>query len=70
MKFSKKISIIDTIKNRYSPVIFSDKQVEAEKLERLFEAARWAPSSFNAQPWRFIVGLKSDHKTYDLILQS
>src|SRR5256884_3406610 len=32
--------------------------VEPEKLRSLFEAARWAPSSFNEQPWSFIVATK------------
>jgi nitroreductase len=34
--------------------------VEKEKLQRIFEAARWAPSSSNEQPWRFIVGFSND----------
>ena len=37
---------------------FSGKPVEQEKLDALFEAARWAPSSFNAQPWKFMVAPK------------
>ena len=48
------------IKNRRSPVHFSDRPVEEEKLELLFEAARWAPSSHNQQPWRFILAKKDD----------
>lgn len=47
--------ILDTIKHRWSPYVFSDKPVEREKLLSLFEAARWAASAFNEQPWRFIV---------------
>ncbi len=37
----------DLILNRWSPVTFSDKPVEEEKLMTLFEASRWAPSSMN-----------------------
>ena len=54
--------IHDLLKRRWSPRAFSDKPVEAEKLRILFEAARWAPSSNNEQPWRFIVANK-DHET-------
>ncbi|QDX93897.1 nitroreductase family protein [Brevibacillus laterosporus] len=41
--------------NRWSPRSFSEKPVEAEVLHRIFEAARWAPSGSNEQPWRYIV---------------
>lgn len=47
--------IHDLIRRRWSPLAFSDRMVEREKLQSLFEAARWAPSCFNEQPWRFIV---------------
>ncbi len=57
------MKIHSLIKDRWSPVAFSGQPVEKEKLLSLFDAARWAPSSFNAQPWRFIVGIKGD-KTY------
>lgn len=61
--------INDLVKNRWSPRAFSETAVEEEKLKSLFEAARWAPSAFNEQPWRFIIGQKGD-ETYDKILQS
>jgi nitroreductase len=54
--------IHDLFKRRWSPLVFSDQPVESEKLHMLFEAARWAPSSNNEQPWRFIVATK-DHET-------
>jgi len=40
--------------NRWSPRAFTSEAVSAADLDRLFEAARWAPSSYNSQPWRFI----------------
>ena len=41
---------------RWSPRAFdAARPVTRAELMKLFEAARWAPSSFNAQPWRFIV---------------
>jgi nitroreductase len=50
--------IVPLLAERWSPVAFSARPVEQEKLNRLFEAARWAPSSSNEQPWRFIVAHK------------
>ncbi len=58
------LDILPEIKHRWSPRSFSDKAVHADMLKRIFEAARWAPSSFNEQPWRFIAGIKGD-ETYD-----
>ncbi|MEM6505271.1 MAG: nitroreductase family protein [Planctomycetota bacterium] len=60
---------IDAIKQRYSAYQFADKPVEADKLRSLFEAARWAASSFNEQPWRFIVATKDDPAAYDKALR-
>ncbi len=48
------------IHNRWSPVVFSDAPVEEEKLLSLFEAARWAPSCYNEQPWTFVIGVKGE----------
>ena len=50
--------IEEILRRRWSPRAFSDRKVEAKKLLSLFEAARWAPSSFNEQPWSFIVATK------------
>lgn len=52
--------ILEVLKQRWSPRAYSDKPVEIEKIKSIFEAARWAPSSRNEQPWRFIVGQKGD----------
>ncbi len=52
--------VIPVIRNRWSPVIFSSRPVERPKLLSVLEAARWAPSSYNEQPWSFMV---STHKT-------
>lgn len=61
--------ILDIIKERWSPRAFSPKSVEPEKIQSLMEAARWAPSSFNGQPWRFILGVKGQGDGYDKIQQ-
>lgn len=48
--------ILDVIRQRWSPRAFDPtREVSRSDLRRLFEAARWAPSSFNEQPWRFVV---------------
>ena len=55
--------IHDLIANRWSPVCLdNDTPVEKQKVDSLLEAARWAPSSYNAQPWSYIVGYKGDEK--------
>ena len=41
---------------RWSPRAFDGEPIDETTLMRFFEAARWAPSSFNAQPWRFVYG--------------
>ena len=48
-------NILDLIISRQSDRKYSDKPVEKEKLDRIIEAGRMAPSACNAQPWKFIV---------------
>ncbi len=45
--------------DRWSPRAMSGEEIPREELMRLFEAARWAPSSYNAQPWRMLFALRS-----------
>ena len=52
--------ISELIDRRWSPRLFEDRMVEREKLLTLLEAARWGPSCFNEQPWRFLVFDGSD----------
>lgn len=59
----------DLILRRWSPRIYTDKHVPSEALARMFEAARWAASSSNEQPWRFIVGRHGD-ETYKKIFST
>jgi nitroreductase len=61
--------VLEIILQRWSPRAYSDKPVKAEFLKEVFEAARWAASSFNEQPWRFLVGHKGD-ETYKKIFDS
>ncbi len=52
--------VLDVIRSRWSPAIYSSRSIEIEKLLSVLEAARWAPSSFNAQPWSFLVARKEE----------
>jgi nitroreductase len=52
--------ILEPLAKRYSPYVFDPKPVETPKLLSCLEAARWAPSSFNEQPWSFIVATRDD----------
>ena len=47
--------MLELIISRQSDRKYSDKPVEKEKLDRIIEAGRMAPSACNAQPWKFIV---------------
>jgi nitroreductase len=58
----------EVIQNRWSPRAFADKALTPEILRSLFEAARWAPSSNNAQPWAYMVATKDDKENFDKIL--
>lgn len=62
--------IHDLLRRRWSPRVFSARAVPAETLRSLFEAARWAPSSYNAQPWAFIVATKEDRENFGRILST
>ncbi|MCH7927287.1 MAG: nitroreductase family protein, partial [Candidatus Dadabacteria bacterium] len=48
----------DIFINRWSPRAMSGDPVSKDELMSLFEAARWAPSSFNNQSWRFLHSVK------------
>ncbi len=54
------VKLMKEIAERWSPRAFGNKPVSEEQLIRLFEAARWAPSSSNGQPWHFIIARKGD----------
>ena len=54
-KIKTRFPMHKVIQDRWSPVTFSQKDVTREKLQSIFEAARWAASSRNEQPWRFII---------------
>ncbi len=58
--------------HRWSPRAMSGEQISEQELMTLFEAARWAPSSYNAQPWRFLYarrGTASWDRYFDLMVE-
>jgi nitroreductase len=67
------MQIEELILKRWSPRAFSSKPVEPEKLDALFEAARWAPSSSNQQPWRFVYATREEpeawQKLFDTLME-
>lgn len=48
----------ELIERRWSPRAFTGRSVDADALRRCFEAARWAASCFNEQPWRYLVAVR------------
>jgi nitroreductase len=52
--------VLPIFHQRWSARSFSKRDVSAEALRKVFEAARWAASSSNEQPWRFLVGWRGD----------
>ena len=56
------------IRSRWSPRSFSSREVSPQDLRTLLDAARWAASSYNEQPWRFLVATKSDPAAYQKML--
>jgi len=57
--------ILEIIKERWSPYAFSSSDVEDFKLKAMFEAAGYAPSSNNEQPWSFVFATRNDGKIFD-----
>jgi nitroreductase len=60
--------IHELLQRRWSPRAFSERMVEPSKLQSILEAARWAPSSFNEQPWSFIIATKENQAEYNRLL--
>ena len=61
--------IHDLLRSRWSPRAFDpNRPVEPDKLRSLMEAARWAPSSNNEQPWSFIIATRDDPEQFGRVL--
>jgi len=57
----------ELIGGRWSPLSFSGRPVEPEKLAAVFEAARWAPSSFNEQPWGYVMATQREPESFQAL---
>jgi nitroreductase len=62
------VPLHEIIAKRWSPRAFADKAVSKNDLVAVLEAARWAASCNNAQPWRFLVATKDDAAAYEAAL--
>jgi nitroreductase len=60
--------IHELLAERWSPYAFADRPVPKADLRSLFEAARWAPSSYNEQPWSYIIATREDPQQFQQIL--
>jgi nitroreductase len=58
----------ELIRERWSPRAFTDKPIPQDVLRSIFEAARWAPSSNNEQPWAYIVATNGDKENFEKML--
>lgn len=72
MTYSKRAEtafpIQEQLQSRYSPYAFEERAVSIADLRSIFEAARWAPSSFNEQPWRYVVAPRSNADEFARLL--
>ena len=62
------VQVHELIRGRRSPLAYSERPVGPEELRSLLEAARWAASSFNQQPWHFVVATKDEPAEYERLL--
>jgi nitroreductase len=63
--------VLPLFHTRWSPRAFAERDVSAADLTRVFEAARWAASASNEQPWRFLVGTRGSEayqKIFDTLV--
>ena len=61
-------AVLEAITRRWSPYRFQPKVVEDDKILTCLEAARWAASSFNDQPWSWIVARRQDTEAFDKMI--
>ncbi len=58
------VPILEPIADRWSPCLFSARRVERDKLIACLEAARWAASSYNEQPWYFLIAQREEEAEF------
>lgn len=62
--------VLNYISNRRSALAFEPKPISDSEIELLIDAARWAPSSFNEQPWRFFYASRSNEESFNKLLST
>jgi len=61
--------VIEEIKKRWSPRAFdTSKSLTRDNIHTLLEAASWAPSAMNEQPWRYVVALKEETQKFNAVV--
>jgi nitroreductase len=65
----KEMQLNKAIQNRWSPRAFSYRKVTKEMIDLLFEAARWAPSAMNEQPWNYYFVHRDNQKTFNEVVE-
>lgn len=65
---SATIPLHEIVRRRHSPRAFADRELESDKLWSVLEAARWAPSSYNEQPWAYLVATRDDAEQFERLL--
>lgn len=60
--------ILQLLAERWSPYGFEERPVSESDLRSLFEAARWAASSYNEQPWNYLVATREDSREFERLL--
>ena len=68
MKAITDYPIHELMAKRWSPYCFDARPVTDEDLRSLFEAARWAPSSYNEQPWSYVIAKKENPEEFQRLL--
>lgn len=61
--------IHDLLRRRWSPRAFAPRPIPHESIRSLLEAARWAPSSFNAQPWHLLIATRDDERAFQRMVE-
>jgi nitroreductase len=69
-KLANRPALHPLLRNRWSPRAFSSTPIPEDAVTRLFEAAQWAMSCFNGQPWRFVYATKDDPAAYERVLST
>jgi nitroreductase len=62
--------VLEVIATRRSSRAYASNPIDKEKIDALFEAARWAPSSMNEQPWAYLYATKDQPELYNKILDA